>query len=163
MQDKQDTENIAENLIKAFVQFRRMRVNESPKFNQNPPQNCPKHSEIMLLFELKEVENQYPDGVSVSDLSRSMRVKPPAITPIITGLEQRKMIERSMDAYDRRIIRVKMTEEGNRFIENNKQHMVTQIRGLVDYLGNEKSATLAELLNEVYAYFISLPPEEKQS
>lgn len=160
--DKSDTENIAQNLIKAFVQFRRMRVNDPPQ-QHDPSPHCMKHSEVMLLFELKEVENQYPDGVSVSDLSRSMRVKPPAITPIITGLEQKKMVERTMDANDRRIIRVKMTEEGNRFIEQSKQHMVTKLKGLVDYLGNEKSVTLAELINEVYAYFINLPHEEKQS
>lgn len=144
MTEKSRTDMISENLIRAFIQFRRLRVDEG-----NPEQShfnkCHrglKHSEVMLLFELKEVEDRYPDGVSVSDISNCLKVKPPSITPIISSLEQKEMLERSMDPNDRRIIRLRLKEKGNQFVDANRQHMVSRVYGLVEYLGEEKSIQL---------------------
>ncbi len=163
MAEKSKSEIISENLIKAFVQFKKLRVNEgNPKYDHEHFHNGLKHSEIMLLFELKAVENDYPDGISVSDISSSMCVKPPSITPIISSLEQKNMVERTMDSNDRRIIRVKLKETGNKFIEENKQHMVSRIKGLVEYLGDEKSTNLANLINEAFSYISGQAQNKKQ-
>lgn len=156
MQEMSEAEIISESLIKAFIQFKKLRMNES-SMNQESKHSCHdlKHSEMMILYELKEVQKQYPEGISVSSISQLLCVKPPTITPVITSLEQKGMIERSMDSNDRRIIRVKMTEAGNQFIEDKKQQMVTKIKGLVEHLGEEKSTILADLFNEVFFYFIN--------
>jgi DNA-binding MarR family transcriptional regulator len=154
LQERSEAENVSENLIKAFVQFRRLKMDEGSS-DPNHTHHCLKHSEIMLLHEIKEAEDKYPDGISISDISRTLRVKPPSITSIITGLEQKNMVERTMDINDRRIIRVKITEEGNQFVEKNRQHMIEKVKGLVDYLGTEKSAALASLIDEVFTYVSS--------
>ena len=153
MQEKTKTEILSENLIKAFVQFKRLRMNENnPKYKAKLS-HCLKHSEVMLLFDLKELEKKFSEGVSVSTISQSLGVKPPSSTPVITNLEKKHLIERTMDSNDRRIIRVKLTEEGIQFIETNKQLLITKITGLVEYLGEEKSETLASLINETFSYF----------
>jgi DNA-binding MarR family transcriptional regulator len=163
MPEKSRNEIISEKLIRAFVQFKRLRMDgDDMKFDQDQLHQGLKHSEIMLMFGLKEAENGHPDGISVSDLSSLLRVKPPSITPIIGSLEQRNMLERSMDANDRRIIRVRLKEEGNRLIEENKRHMVLRIKSLVEYLGEEKSTVLADLINEVFSFISTQSQHKKQ-
>jgi DNA-binding MarR family transcriptional regulator len=163
MSEKSKTEIISVNLIRAFVQFKRLRVDgNNPRFDRDESVHALKHSEIMLLFELKDVEKDYPNGISVSDISRYLCVKPPSITPIITSLEQKNMIERTMDTNDRRIIRVRMKEAGSKFIEENEQHMVSRIKGLVEYLGEEKSTTLADLINESFLFMSGQTGHKKQ-
>jgi DNA-binding MarR family transcriptional regulator len=163
MSEKSKTEIISENLIKAFVQFKKIHVNEiNTTFDQDQLQHCLKHSEVMLLFELKEIENDYPNGVSVSVISDNLRVKSPSITPIITSLEQKNMLERIMDINDRRIIRVKLKEAGNKLIEESKLHMILGIKGLVEYLGDEKSETLANLINESFIFISSQADHKKK-
>lgn len=152
MQGKSETEFISINLIRAFIQFKRLRMNDN-SFNPNHTHQCLKQSEMMLLHELSHLEKEYPDGVSVSNLSQSLCVKPPSITPVITSLEQKKMIERTMDTSDRRIIRVKTTDTGSQFVAENKRQMINKINGLVEYLGKDKSETLASLINETFSYF----------
>ena len=74
MPEKSKTDIISENLIRAFAQFRRFRMIKDDSWVQE--EHCGvKHSEIMLLFELKEMEKDHPDGVSVSDLSSKMCVQ----------------------------------------------------------------------------------------
>jgi DNA-binding MarR family transcriptional regulator len=162
MPEKTKTEIISENLVRAFVQFKRLRMNDGDPSSDPLPNNCLKHSEIMLLFELKDVENLYPSGVSVSDVSSLLRVKPPSITPLIGSLEQKGMLERTMDANDRRIIRLRLKEKGNHYIEESKRHMVLRIKGLVEHLGEEKSTALADLINESFLYISSQTQHKKQ-
>lgn len=153
MQEYSETEIISENLIKAFMKFKKLRVNEM-SLNPNHTHNGLKHSEIMILHELVKLEKNSPEGVSVSNISQSLCVKPPSITPVITSLEQKNMIERTMDISDRRIIRVNITEKGSQFVAENKQHLIEKVNGLVDYLGKEKSETLANLIDETFTYLI---------
>lgn len=152
-------ENItSNNLIRAFLKFRRMGINKGGKgLPESTLPNGLRHSEIVLLFTIKDMERNFPEGISVSDISNRLCVKPPTITPMISNLEKRNMLQRSMDPNDRRIVRITLKEEGNQFIENGSRHFITHIQGLVDYLGEEKSNTLAELMNEVYEYFMNTP------
>src|SRR5659263_410974 len=86
----------AQRIIKAFVQFKRIRLEKNEnEFSNGEFEKFPlKHSEVMILFAIKETENDYPDGINVSDLSTFVRVKPPSITPAITTLEKSDMILR---------------------------------------------------------------------
>ena len=156
MQEKSKTEIISENLMRAFMQFRRLRFDENAeKINTDHLLNELKHSEVMVLFQLKEVEKDYPNGISVSDISTCLNVKPPSITPIISSLEQKNLLERNMDINDRRIIRVKLKDEGHKFIDEKKQQLVLRIRGLVEYLGEEKCENLTDLINETFTFITS--------
>jgi len=158
-----DENMTSQNLIKAFLKFRRMGISNGKAFT-TPEIKMPnglRHSEIMILFAIKEVENNYPDGISVSDLSSYLNVKPPTITPMLSSLEEKNMLERVMDADDRRIMRVSLKDAGSKFADECAQHIVSHIQGLVDYLGAEKSNSLADLMNEVYEYFSQIPKHEK--
>lgn len=157
--EKSNADRIAENLIRAFVQFRRLRTVEQEQKLHSDSQL--KHSEIMLLFELNNVEDDYPEGASVSDISGFLCVKAPSITPTIASLEEKNMIERTMDPNDRRIIRVRLKDEGRKVIEQKKQKMAARLKSLVEYLGEEKSQTLVDLMNES-CLFLSSQAYKKQ-
>ena len=160
MMSDQTNEKISQRLMSAFVQFRRIRPSDMDDFCQKEKRRL-KHSEIMVLLSVKEIEGKYPDGGSISDLSGNMRVKSPTIVPAIYNLEREKLVERKTDQNDRRVIRVSLTEEGNRFIQTHMQRFIHHIRGLVAYLGEENSNTLADLLNEVYIYVNNRSDQKK--
>lgn len=153
MKEQTEAEKISEDLVRAFVQFRRLRMEDYP-----PGPECfhhgIKHSEIMLLLTLTEAEKHSSTGVSVSELSRRLRVKPPSITPTLAGLEKKQMIERAIDPDDRRIVRVHMLEAGHSFILKMWHNIIEKTSGLVEYLGPEKSRELTSLVNESFAYII---------
>ena len=73
------------------------------------------------------------------------------------------MLERKMDANDRRIIRIKLKKDGNKFIEEKKRHLILHIKGLVEYLGEEKCTTLASLINESFQFISKEMQHNKQN
>lgn len=151
-QNRSNTDAAAENLLRAFFQFR----------GAFKPENIPhapehsfgdlRHSEVMLLFMLDRASLTAPEGVNASDLSRMLHVKPPSITPNLARLEQHGYICRSMDPADRRIVRVRLQPEGRSLINAHKRRLLSWIRGLVDHLGVEKSILFTELIDETFDY-----------
>lgn len=159
---KAETERISEDLIKAFIQFKRLRMqDEHTKLPECKAADELKHSEILLLYVLHNAESENPNGISVSDISNILHVKPPSITPVLTRLEQMDMIKRSMDANDRRIVRIELKDEGRQVIDQTKRRMISSARGLVEHLGKEKSDTLTKLINESVQYISSQSQNRK--
>ena len=159
---EKDLDKIAMDLIKAFIQFKKIRIDESQINAVGGCQNL-KHSEVMLLFSVKEMRHDRPEGISVSDLSTHIGVKPPTITPIITSLEKRSLLSREIDSADRRIIRVRLTGQGEQFTDRAAKALIKRIKGLVNYLGVNKSTQLSELLNDVFVYMSDVMPDKNLS
>jgi DNA-binding MarR family transcriptional regulator len=91
-------------------------------------------------------------GVTVSELSAMLEVASPTVTPLVRSLEERGMVLRYNDKEDRRAVRVKLTEQGIAHIKELAKKRSAQIQGLVEFLGEEKSQQLIELLEQVYMY-----------
>ena len=150
MQEEERVEKATKMLLNSMVQFRRLRDipyrgkwSERPKF---------RHSDMMILFALKQMEPIYPEGVSIKELSLHLNLKSPTVTPTAYHREQMQRVERNTDTRDRRVKRSRLTETGREFLFEHKKQFDENIRGLVVFLGTEKSLTLAELLNEAYLY-----------
>ncbi|MCI1965222.1 MAG: MarR family transcriptional regulator [Oscillospiraceae bacterium] len=137
-------------LLEAMFQFRRLR--DIPYWGKKPHRHLCKHSDMMILFALKQTEPEFPKGVSIKELSRYLNLKSPTVTPVAYHLEKMGLVGRSTDEKDRRINRIFLTEAGRKFLIAQKQRLADHIHGLVQYLGVEKSMTLAELLDEAYQY-----------
>lgn len=133
-------------LLESFRRFKRMHWNESPVHGFKP-------SEIMLMFCVHKGVKQNAAGIKVSELSGLLRVTSPTVTQLVKGLEARGFVERNMDEKDRRAVRIKLTEKGYRVIRKAKGHFAESFNGLVEYLGEEQSLQLAELLNKVSTYY----------
>ncbi|MNC71744.1 hypothetical protein D3C75_1226980 [compost metagenome] len=60
---------------------------------------------------------------------------------------------RTSDSQDRRISSIVLTEKGELLADKAVAKIREMFKGMVDYLGQEQSETLIELLNRVHAYF----------
>lgn len=150
--EQPDLNVVSEKLLKALFQFRNVYKNENIlRCRLECGSDDLRPSEIMLLFMLANATSS--EGVNVSDLSRMLHVKPPSITPILTRLEAKKMIERKMDANDRRIVRVRLLAAGIKFVELRRSILLEHFKGLVSYLGIERSIELTSLINDAFLYF----------
>ncbi len=97
----------------------------------------------------------------VSDISQLLQVTSPTITQIINRLEERGWVERYMDPEDRRVVRVKLTLEGEQIAAQAKKRFMESFNGLLDHLGLEDSERLAELLMKVFDYYQQESAERK--
>ncbi|MBP1936769.1 MarR family transcriptional regulator [Paenibacillus sediminis] len=136
---------MTKNLIKAFMRF-----NKADFHQRTLPGYTP--SEIRLIFRLKHMVNPDSPGIKVSEISNTLRVTSPTVTQWINGLEAKGMVERIIDEQDRRAVRVKLTEAGTKLATEAQAAMFRRFQGLVNYLGDEDSVKLAELLTKVFTY-----------
>lgn len=136
----------AQKLLEAFTQFHKLSWKQSPIAGL-------KSSEIRVLFAIKKMMKPDTSGIKMSDISNALRVASPTITQLINNLETNGFVERAMDKEDRRAVRVKLTSNGERAIEKASEAFFDAFSGLAEYLGEEDSNRLAELLSKTFAYF----------
>ncbi|MEK4513207.1 MULTISPECIES: MarR family winged helix-turn-helix transcriptional regulator [Paenibacillus] len=135
----------AQRLLKAFNRLHRS------EWNRMPLANC-KGNEIRVLFYIKRGCAQDKRGVTISALSSMMEVTSPTVTPLIKGLESSGLVLRYNDQEDRRVVRVQLTESGEEVTQKAMKNFESRFTGLFDFLGEEKSDQLADLLEQVHQY-----------
>jgi DNA-binding MarR family transcriptional regulator len=148
-------------LVNALLQFNQLyRFNKTHvhnmgshwEFPQDEKHHKMKYSEFLLLYYIRASVRDKKSGVSATELSARMNVKPPTINPLLTNLENTGYIKRKTDSIDRRIVRIELTPEGMKLTQDHQDMFFRKVHGLAAYLGNEKSTTLIELMNDVYTY-----------
>lgn len=91
--------------------------------------------------------------MKVSDISKRLHVTPPTVTQLIKGLEANGLVERNVDLTDRRAVGIKLTEKGERITRQAGEDFLNSISGLIEYLGEDQSDQLAELLIKAARYY----------
>ena len=71
-----------------------------------------------LLSALATIERRQP--ITLGELSQAERVQPPTMTKIAARLEEMRLVTRTADERDKRIMRLTLTPEGVRFISRNR-------------------------------------------
>jgi DNA-binding MarR family transcriptional regulator len=138
-------------LLQALDQFHRTRWHDQATVGGCKP------SEIRVLFCIK---NGAKPGapMKVSEISKQMHVTSPTITQLLNSLEPNGLVERQIDPDDRRSVGIKLTVKGEWVTERAWEGFLTTLRGLIEYLGEEDSEQLADLLFKMLRYI-----EEKQA
>lgn len=135
----------AQKLLRALDQFHRA------KWRDYTVEGC-KPSEIRVLFCIQHGSG--PDNpVKVSEISKMLHVTSPTITQLLKGLEANDCIERRIDPSDRRAVGITLTEKGEMVTQQAWKGFLASLQGLIEYLGEERSNQLAELLPEVLRYY----------
>jgi DNA-binding MarR family transcriptional regulator len=130
-------------LFRALMQFKRL------GWHQHSIAGCTP-SEIRVLICVKRGGSPL---VTVSEISKHLAVTPPSITQLLNSLEARGLIERHMDTSDRRVIVVNLTKQGELVTEQADEAFSATMKGLINYLGEQQSNQLADLLFKVFRYF----------
>jgi DNA-binding MarR family transcriptional regulator len=85
-----------------------------------------------LLSALATVDRLGP--VTLGDLAAAERVQPPSMTRAVGKLEAHALVERAVDATDRRIARVRVTPEGQRLLTRSRTRkaalLAQRLRGI---------------------------------
>ena len=112
--------------------------------------------ELCLLMHLK----RQSDLVLPSELSEVMSVSTARITRLLNTLEDRGLIQRSMDLSDRRKIVVKLTEAGERYLKEVYKRTHRRASAVIDALGAEETETFIRIAEKIVDISRSLSDEE---
>ncbi|HEY8795303.1 MAG TPA: MarR family transcriptional regulator [Gemmatimonadaceae bacterium] len=65
--------------------------------------------------------------ITLGDLARAEQVRPPTISKVIAILEAQSLVEREVDAHDRRVTRVRATARGTKLLHDGRQRRVAAL------------------------------------
>ncbi len=133
-------------LMRAFMQFKRA------AWHQRSIEGCTP-SEIRVMFCIKRGAKPDAHEMKVSQISKHLHVTAPTITQLLKSLEAQELIERRVDPTDRRAVGIQLTQKGERVTRKAEEAFSTTFHGLIEYLGEEQSNQLADLLSQVSRYF----------
>lgn len=137
-------------LLEAFSRFdRAMHMG-----NRRSVGMATKPGQLWVLFCLKRRGATLGQGLRVSEIAAELGVTPSSVTQIVTELESNGLVVRSMDAADRRAVRVSLTDSGQRLTEEFHRPYMPVMNELALSLGDEKCQTLIDLLSEVDGFFV---------
>ncbi len=140
------TNPTVQKLLQALMQFKKA------EWHQRSIAGC-KPSEIRVLFCIKKGLKPDTPEMKVSEISKLLHVTSPTITQLLKGLEANGLIERNIDPTDRRAVGITLTEQGEIVTQQAAAAFTASLHGLIEYLGEEQSDQLAELLTKVFHYY----------
>jgi len=118
----------------------------------SPAACSPKPGEVMVLYWIGAHSGKDGRGPMASEIGECLGVTAPTVTQHLNSLEERGLVERRPDPADRRIVRIRLTDEGRATVERIHEHRRRLFAGLVRHLGEEDSLKLAQLLRKVADY-----------
>ena len=92
------------------------------------------------LAALSSVDRLGP--LTLGELSGVERVQPPTMTRIVAGLEELELVTREVDTRDRRVVRVRLTPQGQRFVQRSRTRKNAYLAARLRALGAEELAVL---------------------
>lgn len=119
-------------------------------------------SELLLLFYLKKPRLGTNVGYKVSELSQEFKVSPANITQLVTGLEAKGYVIRSMDPEDRRVVRVTLSPKGEKTVGVMGKKFASVFSGLSERLGPDGCERLVGLINQTADYFTEIGFSERR-
>ncbi|WP_084673375.1 MarR family winged helix-turn-helix transcriptional regulator [Paenibacillus sp. HW567] len=113
---------------------------------------------MTLLICIARRSHAADEGMKVSEISRLLGLTPPTVTQLVNSLEAKQMVVRQADASDRRVVRIKLTEQGKIITRRARDHMDVTLNRLVEHLGEDECNQLADLLQKVHRFIEDNPP-----
>jgi DNA-binding MarR family transcriptional regulator len=89
-----------------------------------------------------------PGGLTCGEIGNRMITRDPDTTRLLDRMEKRKLVSRSRDNKDRRVVLTRITAEGLNLLEKLDQPVRDMHRRLLGHLGTERLRTLRQLLEE---------------
>lgn len=91
-------------------------------------------------------------AISIGEISNVLQITPAGVTHLINHLEEKGLIERLKHPNDRRVVLVGITEKGSSIAEDLMADVQETLVGLIDFLGEDDSRKLIDLMNKVIEY-----------
>ncbi len=138
-------EELAIKLMNTFREFKKSNFH-----NNSPSELTP--GQIGMLHLIYYQGNNQAIGISVSQISELSKQTASGVTQSINFLENEKLVTRTIDKNDRRIIRVKITPPGLKLVEEHHQSLLNLSYEFIENLGEEKISTFIDILEDMIAF-----------
>jgi DNA-binding MarR family transcriptional regulator len=90
------------------------------------------------------------EGIRMSDLARAVSLTKAGLTALVDRLETRGLLERVNDSADRRVIRIKLTKDGDKaFRAAAKVHVAGINEHMAQHLTDEQAEVIVEALEHI--------------
>ena len=90
------------------------------------------------------------EGIRMSDLARAVSLTKAGLTALVDRLEKRALLERVNDPADRRVIRIKLTKEGEKaFRAAAKVHVAGINEHMAQHLTEEQAQVIVDALEHI--------------
>ncbi len=89
---------------------------------------------------------------SLTELADAEQVRPPTMSRLVSGLEERGLVDRTRSREDRREVEIRATDRGRTLLEEGRQRRLRELRRALDALGDadrralERAADVLESL-----------------
>jgi DNA-binding MarR family transcriptional regulator len=133
-----------EELLRVFRRFRKLNQKARPFGKCHP-------GAFYMLTGVRGMCEANPDmpGVSIGELAGFMEVSMPAVSKMVRNLEEKKLVKRITDPGNRRVVYVRLTEDGEKILlEAEKQEMI-KIRNVARCLGEEDTNHLIRIMKKL--------------
>jgi len=134
-------------LLQTLVQ-RLMSIMRHVRHSGPPPEPLLSPPQAHLLF----IIGHKKEGISVKELAEISSVTPGAITQFIDTLVERGLVAREGDPNDRRIVRLKLTEQARNQMEKVRKEHITAMSKVFEALTDEEIQQLTALLVKIDTY-----------
>jgi DNA-binding MarR family transcriptional regulator len=83
--------------------------------------------------------------VTMSDIAVNFRIELPSATSLVNKLCDQKLVKRSADPEDRRLVRISLTEDGRALLEQAVRERRKKIEKILSYLSVSEKADLMNI------------------
>ena len=108
--------------------------------------------EIVILHKIVQLQKGLQEnepGVKISELSKAATMSKPAVSQMLNALENKALIERVTTKVDRRVVYVKLTDQGHEQFKNKTSELTNLLDKIVNELGEEDTESLVHLLGKL--------------
>ncbi len=142
-----DTDKIyrtREDLLQALIERLNMVMRMTrPRNEGQPPPLSPPHMHIFFSIAMDK------EGKSVKELAEISGVTPGAISQFVNNLVKNGMVQREIDPRDRRVVRLKATEQALRHHNRMKREFYASTKRVFDVLSDEDIRQLLNILGKI--------------
>lgn len=138
--------DLSRDIFQIMRYFARLKVRHSEELTR---------SGQVLLVMLTLNQNETKSPLTVTEISNLLMITPAGVTHLVNPLEEAGFIERLQDPKDRRIVRIGLTEKGDREAAASISEINNYLVEVVNLLGEEDSKTFIRLVSRVVAHFSS--------
>ncbi len=148
-------EELVAQLIQTFQHIKRG--------HSNMPKMPIRKSEMFTLMQIKIACEINPKGIIFRDLANVLNLAPPTITPLINNLVKQAYVERMRSEADRRVVYIRLTDKGMRFLDKSELHFNAGVLALVKHLGEEDTKELIRIVGKASAFMNEVWMKEKDN
>lgn len=106
----------------------------------------------------KQDENYY--GMKTSELTKDLCITKPATSKMLNVMEEKGYIQRTSNKSDRRVVYVKLTQEGEAFLKDQNRKFENFTCQVVEKMGEEDTDNLIRLFGKLYDVIEELQSEK---